>query len=86
MQFGGQTPLKLAAGLEAAGVPLLGTGVDAIDHAEDRERFGDLLDRAGIACPPYAIARAPTRRDSGRARRLPAADPSVIRARRPRDG
>jgi carbamoyl-phosphate synthase large subunit len=58
VQFGGQTPLKLAAGLEAAGVKLLGTGVDAIDHAEDRERFGDLLDRAGIACPPYAIARS----------------------------
>jgi carbamoyl-phosphate synthase large subunit len=57
VQFGGQTPLKLAAGLEAAGVPLLGTGVDAIDHAEDRERFGDLLDRTGIACPPYGIAR-----------------------------
>jgi carbamoyl-phosphate synthase large subunit len=58
VQFGGQTPLKLAAGLEAAGVPLLGTGVDAIDHAEDRERFGDLLDRAGIACPPYGIAKS----------------------------
>ncbi|MGB1582259.1 MAG: carbamoyl-phosphate synthase large subunit [Solirubrobacterales bacterium] len=58
VQFGGQTPLKLAAGLADAGVPLLGTGVDAIDHAEDRERFGDLLDRAGIACPPYGIARS----------------------------
>ncbi|MBI2692010.1 MAG: carbamoyl-phosphate synthase large subunit [Solirubrobacterales bacterium] len=58
VQFGGQTPLKLAAGLEAAGVPLLGTGVDAIDHAEDRERFGGLLDRAGIACPPYGIAKS----------------------------
>ncbi|MGH2906270.1 MAG: carbamoyl-phosphate synthase large subunit [Solirubrobacterales bacterium] len=58
VQFGGQTPLKLAAGLAEAGVPLLGTGVDAIDHAEDRERFGDLLDRAGIACPPYGIARS----------------------------
>jgi carbamoyl-phosphate synthase large subunit len=58
VQFGGQTPLKLAAGLAEAGVPLLGTGVDAIDHAEDRERFGDLLDRAGIACPPYGIAKS----------------------------
>jgi carbamoyl-phosphate synthase large subunit len=58
VQFGGQTPLKLAAGLAAAGVPLLGTGVDAIDHAEDRERFGALLDRNAIACPPYAIARS----------------------------
>ena len=58
VQFGGQTPLKLAQGLADAGVPLLGTGVDAIDHAEDRERFGDLLDRNKIACPPYGIARS----------------------------
>jgi carbamoyl-phosphate synthase large subunit len=58
VQFGGQTPLKLAEGLAAAGVPLLGTGVDAIDHAEDRERFGELLDRNDIACPPYGIARS----------------------------
>ncbi|MFY9264709.1 MAG: carbamoyl-phosphate synthase large subunit [Solirubrobacterales bacterium] len=58
VQFGGQTPLKLAAGLQAAGVPLLGTGVDSIDLAEDRERWGDLLDRVGIACPPYGIARS----------------------------
>jgi carbamoyl-phosphate synthase large subunit len=58
VQFGGQTPLKLAAGLAAAGVPLLGTGVDAIDHAEDRERFGQLLDRNKIACPPYGIAKS----------------------------
>ncbi|MFY9488848.1 MAG: carbamoyl-phosphate synthase large subunit [Solirubrobacterales bacterium] len=57
VQFGGQTPLKLAAGLAAAGVPLLGTSVDSIDLAEDRERWGDLLDRVGISCPPYGIAR-----------------------------
>ena len=44
MQFGGQTPLKLAAGLAEAGVPLLGTSVEAIDLAEDRGRFGALLD------------------------------------------
>ena len=44
VQFGGQTPLKLAAGLVDAGVPLLGTSVDAIDLAEDRGRFGELLD------------------------------------------
>ena len=37
---------------------MLGTPVDAIDLAEDRERFGDLLDRLGIACPPYGIARS----------------------------
>src|SRR5205085_4555303 len=45
VQFGGQTPLKLARGLEEAGIPLLGTPVDAIDLAEDRGRFGELLRR-----------------------------------------
>jgi carbamoyl-phosphate synthase large subunit len=56
VQFGGQTPLRLAAALEAAGVPLLGTPVDAIDLAEDRGRFGALLRRLGIAHPPYGTA------------------------------
>jgi carbamoyl-phosphate synthase large subunit len=56
VQFGGQTPLKLAAGLVAAGVPLLGTSVDAIDLAEDRARFGELLGRLGYQAPPYATA------------------------------
>jgi carbamoyl-phosphate synthase large subunit len=56
VQFGGQTPLKLAAGLEAAGVRLLGTSVDAIDLAEDRGRFGALLARLGLEAPPYATA------------------------------
>ncbi|HEX3978803.1 MAG TPA: carbamoyl-phosphate synthase large subunit [Solirubrobacteraceae bacterium] len=56
VQFGGQTPLKLAAGLEAAGVKILGTSIDAIDLAEDRSRFGDLLDRLGYSAPPYATA------------------------------
>ena len=58
VQFGGQTPLKLAAGLEAAGVPLLGTSVDAIDMAEDRGRFGALLERLGYQAPPYAMAHS----------------------------
>jgi len=58
VQFGGQTPLRLAAGLEAAGVPLLGTSVDAIDLAEDRGRFGALLGRLGCKAPPYATARS----------------------------
>jgi carbamoyl-phosphate synthase large subunit len=57
VQFGGQTPLKLAAALEAAGVPLLGTSVDAIDLAEDRGRFGALLQKLGYQAPPYATAR-----------------------------
>ena len=56
VQFGGQTPLKLAHGLDAAGVPVLGTSIDAIDLAEDRSRFGPLLDRLGYQAPRYATA------------------------------
>ncbi len=56
VQFGGQTPLKLAAGLAEAGIPILGTGIEAIDLAEDRARFGALLDRLGYKAPPYATA------------------------------
>src|SRR5690242_9724229 len=59
VQFGGQTPLKLAAGLHAAGVPLLGTQPEAIDLAEDRGRFGALLERLGLKAPPYALAQSP---------------------------
>jgi carbamoyl-phosphate synthase large subunit len=58
VQFGGQTPLRLAAGLEAAGVPILGTSIDAIDHAEDRGRFGRLLESLGYSAPPYATAHS----------------------------
>jgi carbamoyl-phosphate synthase large subunit len=58
VQFGGQTPLKLAAGLAQTGVPLLGTSVDAIDLAEDRGRFGALLAELGYRAPPYATARS----------------------------
>jgi carbamoyl-phosphate synthase large subunit len=57
IQFGGQTPLKLARGLEAAGYPIIGTPFEAVDLAEDRERFGALLDRLGIRCPEWGIAR-----------------------------
>jgi carbamoyl-phosphate synthase large subunit len=56
VQFGGQTPLRLAETLEAAGVRLLGTPVDAIDLAEDRGRFGALLRKLEIAHPPYGTA------------------------------
>jgi len=56
VQFGGQTPLKLARTLEEAGVRLLGTPVDAIDLAEDRGRFGELLERLGVEAPPYGTA------------------------------
>jgi carbamoyl-phosphate synthase large subunit len=56
VQFGGQTPLKLAHGLQEAGVKILGTSVDSIDLAEERGRFGDLLERLGYKAPPYATA------------------------------
>jgi carbamoyl-phosphate synthase large subunit len=58
VQFGGQTPLRLAERLDAAGVPLLGTSVDAIDLAEDRSRFSALLGEIGCAAPPYATAHS----------------------------
>ena len=56
VQFGGQTPLKLAEQLEAAGIPILGTSVDAIDLAEDRERFQKLLERLELRQPPNGTA------------------------------
>ena len=58
VQFGGQTPLKLAHPLEQAGVPILGTTPDALDLAEDRERFQQLLQKLGIRQPVNAIARS----------------------------
>ena len=58
VQFGGQTPLKIADGLERAGVPILGTPQDAIDIAEDRGRFGEVLRKLGIAHPPFGTARS----------------------------
>ncbi|WCT73586.1 carbamoyl-phosphate synthase large subunit [Sphingomonas naphthae] len=58
VQFGGQTPLKLAAELERAGIPILGTSPDAIDLAEDRERFADLIQRLGLRQPANGIARS----------------------------
>ncbi|MGL4438858.1 MAG: carbamoyl-phosphate synthase large subunit [Bosea sp. (in: a-proteobacteria)] len=56
VQFGGQTPLKLAKALEAAGIPILGTSPDAIDLAEDRDRFKRLLDKLGLKQPLNGIA------------------------------
>jgi carbamoyl-phosphate synthase large subunit len=58
IQFGGQTPLKLAKALEAAGVPILGTSPDAIDRAEDRERFQQLVHKLGILQPPNGTVRS----------------------------
>ena len=57
VQFGGQTPLKLAEALEANDIPLLGTKRDALDRAEDRERFKALIDKLGLKQPNNAIAR-----------------------------
>jgi carbamoyl-phosphate synthase large subunit len=57
VQFGGQTPLKLARSLEAAGVPIIGTSADSIDIAEDRERFQQLVKRLGLLQPANATAR-----------------------------
>ena len=56
VQYGGQTPLKLAEDLEAAGAPIIGTSPDSIDLAEDRERFQKLVDREGLRQPPNRTA------------------------------
>ena len=58
VQFGGQTPLKIAKRLTAAGVNLLGTSCEAIDLAEDRERFGSVLNRLKLKAPPYGTVRS----------------------------
>jgi carbamoyl-phosphate synthase large subunit len=58
VQYGGQTPLKLARALEAAGVPIIGTSPDSIDLAEDRERFQQLIQRLGLRQPPNTTARS----------------------------
>src|SRR6185295_1485536 len=57
VQFGGQTPLNLARALKDAGVPIIGTSVDAIEAAEDREKFQQLLNKLGLRQPPNGIAR-----------------------------
>ena len=57
VQYGGQTPLKLARALEAAGVPIIGTSPDSIDLAEDRERFQQMIERLGLRQPPNRTAR-----------------------------
>ena len=57
VQYGGQTPLKLARALEAAGAPIIGTSPDSIDLAEDRERFQKMITRLGLAQPPNRTAR-----------------------------
>ena len=76
VQFGGQTPLKLSQALEKAGVPILGTDPDAIDLAEDRDRFKDLLERLDLRQPDNGIARSA---DEARAIAAEIGFPVVIR-------
>jgi carbamoyl-phosphate synthase large subunit len=59
IQFGGQTPLKLARAIERAGFRILGTPFDAVDLAEDRERFGQLAESIGVRCPAWGIVSTP---------------------------
>lgn len=59
VQYGGQTPLKLARALEAAGAPVIGTSPDSIDLAEDRERFQQMIEKIGLKQPPNRTARTP---------------------------
>ena len=58
VQFGGQTPLKLAQALQDAGIPILGTSPDSIDLAEDRERFSELVEKLGLLQPANGLARS----------------------------
>ena len=76
VQFGGQTPLKIAGRLAEAGIPILGTSPDAIDLAEDRERFGDLVRELGLRQPVGAMARSA---DEARAKAQEIGYPLVIR-------
>ena len=89
VQFGGQTPLKLARALEAAGAPIIGTSPDSIDLAEDRERFQKLVEELGLRQPPNG--RGEPRIEAGAGSRADRIGyPLVVRpelcARRPRDG
>jgi carbamoyl-phosphate synthase large subunit len=88
VQFGGQTPLNLARGLEAAGVKIIGTSPDMIDAAEDREKFQRILERLGLRQPPNGIAtHAEEARVALRERiGYPGARAAELCARRPGDG
>ncbi|WFF37972.1 carbamoyl-phosphate synthase large subunit [Moraxella nasibovis] len=76
VQYGGQTPLKLARSLEEAGVPIIGTSPDAIDRAEDRERFQKMLHQLNLNQPPNALA---TSMDEGIVRATEVGYPLVVR-------
>ena len=87
VQFGGQTPLKLATALEKAGVPIIGTSPDAIDRAEDRERFQFLLHKLELKQPNNGIARtADEAEKGGYPDRLPGCGKTFLRPRWPSHG
>ncbi len=87
VQFGGQTPLNLARGLEAAGAPILGTSPDAIDRAEDRKRFQEIVDRLELRQPDNDTAMdAEEAIRVGRADRLSRPGPALLRPGRPVHG
>ena len=87
VQYGGQTPLKLSQALARDGIPILGTSADAIDVAEDRERFQHLLHRLGLRQPENGIARSAEEAEAIADRiGYPGGDPPQLRARRPRHG
>jgi carbamoyl-phosphate synthase large subunit len=86
VQYGGQTPLKLALGLEANGVPIIGTSPDMIDAAEDRERFQKLLHELNLRQPPNATARTEPRRWKRPRAGLPAGGAPQLCAGWPRHG
>ena len=87
VQFGGQTPLKLALPLQEAGVTILGTSPDSIDLAEDRQRFSRLLWDLGIPQPASGTATSRNEaRDAASRDRLSGGGASVLRAGRPRHG
>ena len=84
VQFGGQTPLKLAGAIEAAGIPILGTSPDSIDLSEDRERFKALVDRLGLKQPPNRTAGSEQEAlTAGRRGRISGRGPAILRTGRP---
>ena len=87
VQFGGQTPLNLARRSSNAGVPIIGTSVDTIEDAEDREKFKNVLHRLGLKQPASGIARNMSQARVGRGQdRLSRAGAAELRAGRPGDG
>ena len=88
VQFGGQTPLNLALPLKAAGVPIIGTSPESIDLAEDRKRFGKLLEELEIPQAPGAMATSASKKRSQGAKRIgyPGAGAAFLCARRTRHG